>query len=41
MRWAGLYLRGEFPYQAFHEANLDPHVGALVKKKKLAERHTN
>ena len=32
---------GVLPYQEFHEANLDPQVGAMVEKKKLAERRSN
>ena len=31
---------GVLTYQGFHEANLDPHVGALVEKKQPAERRT-
>jgi hypothetical protein len=29
---------GVFPYQEFHEANLNPQVGVMVEKKKPAER---
>ena len=32
---------GVLPYQEFHEANLDPQIGAMVEKKKLAERRSN
>jgi hypothetical protein len=32
---------GVFPYQEFHEANLDPEVGVMVEKKKPAERRRN
>jgi len=32
---------GVLPYWEFHEANLDPQVGALVEKKKPAERRSN
>jgi hypothetical protein len=29
------------PYQEFHEASLDPQAGAMVEKKKPAERWSN
>jgi hypothetical protein len=36
---AGRY--GVLPYQEFHESNLDPQVGAMVEKRKPAERRSN
>jgi hypothetical protein len=41
LSWRAEWRYGVLPYQEFHEANLDPQVGAIVEKKKPAERRSN